>query len=112
MTHAFIALAHGRIVEAVHDNLLSPFLFPALFLTFVLSLYDTLTGKEHLRPLWVRAQRFVVPLVLVLALLAWSWNIYKASVGHWPNDTDGPSPETAVNRSSRAAFGELGIKDS
>ncbi len=79
MTHAFIALAHGRILDAIHCNLMSPLVFAAVLLAFAVSLYDLLAGTTCLRRLWAKGERFVVPLTLVLALMAWSWNIYKAS---------------------------------
>ena len=81
LTHAFIALGHGHLVQAVRDNLMSPILFAALCLTFFISVYDVIAGRQTLRRLWARGERFIVPMTLILALIAWSWNIYKASIG-------------------------------
>jgi len=81
LTHAFIALGHGQVLEAVRDNLMSPILFAALCLTFFIALADLIAGKQYLRRLWARGERFIVPATLLLARVAWSWNIYKVSIG-------------------------------
>lgn len=81
MTRAFIALGHGRLGEAVGDNLASPLLFLASCLGALLGGYDLISGQACLRRLWRQARRVVVPIALSLAVVSWSWNIYKACKG-------------------------------
>jgi hypothetical protein len=81
LTHAFIALGHGHLLEAMRDNLMSPILAAALCLTFFVAVGDIVADRNSLHRLWTRGERFIVPATLLLALVAWFWNIYKASIG-------------------------------
>lgn len=77
MTHAFIALGHGRPVEAFLENIMSLFLFLALIVILGTSVFESATGRVVLQPLWARVKNKVLVVVLVLAALSWAWNIYK-----------------------------------
>ncbi len=78
LTHAFIALGHGRFGEAFRDNIMSPFLFAALGAILVMALYETLTQRYFLLALWTRMKSKVLIAVLVMAAISWAWNIYKS----------------------------------
>lgn len=80
LTHGFIALAHGDLPQAVHDNLMTPALFLALALAGVLAAFDAVAGRSLLRRLWRRRKRTIVGATLLLALVSWTWNIYKSAV--------------------------------
>ena len=77
LTHAFIALGHGRLFEAFLDNIMSPFLFVTLIGILGVSVYESLSGRYCLQPLWARVKNKVLVMVLILAALSWSWNLFK-----------------------------------
>ena len=77
MTHAFIALGHGRPVEAFFENIMSPFLFLALIAILGTSIFESVTSRVILQPLWARVKNKVLVVVLVMAGLSWAWNICK-----------------------------------
>jgi hypothetical protein len=83
LTHAFIALGHGRLAEAFRDNLMSPFLFAALAAVLIMSLQEVLTGRYFVRTLWARMKNRILVAVLAMALISWAWNMYK-SFAHLP----------------------------
>jgi hypothetical protein len=77
MTHAFIALGHGRPVEAFLANIMSPFLFLALIAIMGVSVFESVTGRFFLQPFWARVKNKVLVVVLVQAAFSWAWNLYK-----------------------------------
>jgi hypothetical protein len=77
MTHAFIALGHGRPVEAFFKNIMSPFIFLVLIAIVGVSVFESLTGRFLFQTLWTRMKGKVLVFALVLAALSWAWNIYK-----------------------------------
>jgi hypothetical protein len=77
LTHAFIALGHGRVSEAFLDNIMSPLLFVTLIGILGVSVYESLAGRYLLQPLWARVKSKVLVGVLILAALSWTWNLFK-----------------------------------
>jgi len=77
LTHAFIALGHGRVSEAFLDNIMSPLLFVTLIGVLGVSVYESLAGRYLLQPLWTRVKNKVLVGVLILAGLSWAWNLFR-----------------------------------
>jgi hypothetical protein len=82
LTHAFIALGHGRWAEGFLENIMSPVLFAATAMIFAGAVVETVSGRFFLRDLWTKWKGKVFIAVIVLASLSWAWNISRAA-GRW-----------------------------
>lgn len=75
MTHAFCALAHGRIADAAHFNLASLPLALLLAVGFTLLALELFTNRPCVTPLWQKSKRFVVLAGAPILLTAWCLNL-------------------------------------
>lgn len=71
MTHAFVAMGHGRVAEAFAHNLFGPVLYGAVVLVGLLAGTQLLAGRELMGPLWLRTRRAVLVVVLPSMMAAW-----------------------------------------
>jgi len=78
MTRAFHCIINWNIVEALHENILSIFLFVFLFILPFWIFIDTYKGTESLycvmRSRWNKP---AIVIATVLLVLSWIWNIFK-----------------------------------
>lgn len=77
MTRAFIALAHGQLLAAMHYNVASPFLFSATIVIGLLGAIQSWRDADYLARLWRAGKRLLISLVLLLMAIAWIGNLSR-----------------------------------
>ena len=81
MTHAFCALAHGHIHDAIAFHLASVPLAAMVAAAGALLAAEVVVDRPVLRPVWKRAGRWVVYAWLPILFLGWAINLTHALSG-------------------------------
>jgi hypothetical protein len=80
LTRSFLALARGRVLEALAQNPAGPLLFLAVLVALPFLLYSCLTGRRF-RPIWSRQARSLAARLAPAALVGlWMYELGRALV--------------------------------